>query len=121
VVVALGVFACSSSGSGAAAPQATPQGEGAAAGLPRLVFFMNPHGAPCKTQDEVLRGMGPELTGKVTVVYVRTTASEEVPLFERFGVRSLPQLLLVDGAGRELRRATPGIQPADAIRRLVGI
>ena len=52
---------------------------------------------------------------------VRLEASREVPLFERFGVRSLPQLLLVDGAGREVRRATPGIQPADAIRRLVGI
>ncbi len=45
----------------------------------------------------------------------------DVNVFERFGVRSLPQLLLVDGDGRELRRATPGIQSPEAIRRLVGI
>jgi thioredoxin-related protein len=44
----------------------------------------------------------------------------EIPLFERFGVRSLPQLLVVDGAGNEVRRATPGIQDAAAVRRLVG-
>ena len=113
--LALGAAACSGSASGAPAPPA------AADGLPRLVFFMNPNGAPCQLQDQVIRGMAPELTGKITVVYLRTTEPAEIPFFERYGVRSLPQLLLVDGAGRELRRATPGVQPAEAVRRLVGI
>jgi thioredoxin 1 len=114
--LALGAAACSGSASGAAA--APPA---AADGLPRLVFFMNPNGAPCQLQDQVIRGMAPELTGKITVVYLRTTVPAEIPFFERYGVRSLPQLLLVDGAGRELRRATPGVQQPEAIRRLVGI
>jgi len=82
---------------------------------------MNPNGAPCQLQDQLIRGMAPELTGKITVVYLRTTVPAEIPFFERYGVRSLPQLLLVDGAGRELRRATPGVQQPEAIRRLVGI
>ncbi len=116
--VALAAAGCSASGSGTApAAPVTPAGDG----QPRLVFFMNPNGAPCQLQDQVLRGMASELSGKITVVYLRTTVPAEIPFFERFGVRSLPQLLLVDGAGREVRRATPGIQPADAIRRLVGI
>ena len=114
--LALGAAGCSGSASGAAA--APPA---AADGLPRLVFFMNPNGAPCQLQDQVIRGMAPELTGKITVVYLRTTVPAEIPFFERYGVRSLPQLLLVDGAGRELRRATPGVQQPEAIRRLVGI
>ena len=114
--LALGAAACSGSASGAAA--APPA---AADGLPRLVFFMNPNGAPCQLQDQLIRGMAPELTGKITVVYLRTTVPAEIPFFERYGVRSLPQLLLVDGAGRELRRATPGVQQPEAIRRLVGI
>lgn len=116
VSLALGAAACSSQGAGATAP-----GGPAAQGGQRLVFFMNPAGAPCQLQDQVIRGMAPELTGKVSVVYVRTTVATELPFFERFGVRSLPQLLLVDGAGNEVRRATPGVQSADAIRRLVGI
>jgi thioredoxin 1 len=113
----LGAAACSGSASGAPAPAP----ETAADGLPRLVFFMNPNGAPCQLQDQLIRGMAPELTGKITVVYLRTTVPAEIPFFERYGVRSLPQLLLVDGAGRELRRATPGVQQPEAIRRLVGI
>jgi thioredoxin 1 len=115
--LALGAAACSGSASGAPAPAPAT----AADGLPRLVFFMNPNGAPCQLQDQLIRGMAPELTGKITVVYLRTTVPAEIPFFERYGVRSLPQLLLVDGAGRELRRATPGIQQPEAIRRLVGI
>lgn len=117
LALALGAAACSSSG---AAPAPTPPASAATSGV-RLVFFMNPNGGPCRLQDEVLRGMTAELAGKVGVVYVRTTEPAEVPLFERFGARSLPQLLVVDGTGRELRRATPGIQSADAVRRLVGI
>jgi hypothetical protein len=117
LALALGAAACSSSASTPAAGT-TP---GAAAQGTRLVFFMNPGGAPCQLQDQVIRGMAPELTGKVTIVYIRTTEPSELPFFERFGVRSLPQLLVVDGAGNEVRRATPGIQDAAAIRRLVGI
>jgi hypothetical protein len=114
--LALAAAACSSSGSASAAAPAP-----AAQGGTRLVFFMNPSGAPCQMQDQVIRGMSAELAGKVSIVYVRTTVQAELPFFERFGVRSLPQLVLVDGAGNEVRRATPGIQSADAIRQLVGI
>jgi thioredoxin 1 len=115
--LALGAAACSGSASGPPAPAPAT----AADGLPRLVFFMNPNGAPCQLQDQLIRGMAPELTGKITVVYLRTTVPAEIPYFERYGVRSLPQLLLVDGVGRELRRATPGVQQPEAIRQLVGI
>lgn len=116
VALALGAAACSSSGaSTAASPPAAAPVQGA-----RLVFFMNPNGAPCQMQDQVIRGMASELTGKVSIVYIRTTVPSEIPFFERFGVRSLPQLVLVDGAGNELRRATPGVQDAAAVRRLVG-
>lgn len=119
--LALAAAACSSADPGASAPRtAAPAAAASPGALPRLVFFMNPNGRPCQLQDEVLRGMAPELTGRITVVYVRTTEPAELPFFERFGIRSLPQLVLVDATGRELRRATPGIQQPDAIRRLVG-
>ena len=123
LLVALAVSAACSSADPGTPPQrgsAAAPGAASSSDLPRLVFFMNPNGAPCQLQDGLLREMSAELTGRVTVVYLRTTVEAELPFFARYGIRSLPQLLLADGTGRELRRATPGIQSREAIRRLVG-
>jgi thioredoxin 1 len=98
----------------AAAPQ--PSGQRA-----RLVFFMNPNGAPCQTQDRILREMSSELSPRVEVVYYRTTVPADIARFQEYGIRSLPLLLVTDGTGRELRRATPGIQGPDQIRSLVAL
>ncbi len=95
-------------------PAATPAGA-----LPRLVFFMNPNGRPCQMQDQVLKDLSGELQGKVEVVRYKTTEEADLAKFEQFGIRSLPMLVVTDAAGNELKRATPGIQYPDSIRRLV--
>jgi thioredoxin 1 len=87
--------------------------------LPRLVFFMNPSGAPCQLQDRVLREMGAELNGRAVLVYYRTTEPADLAQFGRYGIRSLPMLVVTDAEGREVRRATPGIHSADEIRQLL--
>ncbi|HET8538571.1 MAG TPA: hypothetical protein VFL83_01735 [Anaeromyxobacter sp.] len=87
----------------------------------RLVFFANPNGAPCQMQDRILREMSSELSQRVEVVYYLTTEPRHIALFQRYGVRSLPLLVVTDGLGRELRRATPGIQGPDQIRGLVAL
>ena len=102
--------------SGRAAPQ-PPAAKGAA--KPRLVFFMNPNGRPCQLQDQILREMDGELGPKVEVVYYRTTVARDLDGFRQYGIRSLPMLLLTDASGKELRRATPGIQSAAQVRQLV--
>ncbi len=71
------------------------------------------------------RGRGPgrggerEERGASDVVYYRTTDAAEIGQFQAYGVRSLPLLIVTDQAGRELRRATPGIQSVEAVRQLV--
>jgi thioredoxin 1 len=90
-----------------------------AAPLPRLVFFMNPNGAPCKTQDQILQGMASELKGKATVVYYKTTVPTDIAMFQQYGIRALPTLMVTDASGKELRRATPGIQSAVQVRALL--
>ncbi len=121
VVVAISLTACSA---GAEAPgrQATPAPSPPhrTGALPRLVFFMNPNGMPCQLQDRVLREMARELSARAELVYYRTTDPADLAQFERYGIRSLPALILTDAAGQEIRRATPGIQSADRIRGLVG-
>lgn len=100
--------------SAAPAPSARP-----AAGLPQLVFFMNPNGPPCQMQDRVLHDMGAELKGKAEVVYYRTTVPADIAKFQQYGIRALPTLVVTDASGKEIRRATPGVQSAAQVRQLV--
>ena len=81
---------------------------------------MNPNGVPCQIQDKVLREMAAELKGRADVVYYKTTEQQDLQQFGRYGIRSLPMLVLTDASGRELRRAPPGIRSAEEIRRLLG-
>lgn len=114
--------ACSSSEAAQPPPPQKPTGAPAAspaAALPRLVFFLNPNGRPCQMQDQVLQDMAAELSGKVEVVRYKTTEEGDLAKFQQFGIRSLPMLVLTDAGGSELKRATPGIQSPDSIRRLV--
>lgn len=122
VLAVAGLWACSRAES--ATPPAGPapmaaHGQAPQGNRPRLVFFMNPNGGPCQMQDQILRQMGPALTGVADVVYYRTTEAAEIGLFQQYGIRSLPQLLVTDPAGREMRRATPGIQSAEQVRQLL--
>ena len=89
------------------------------AALPRLVFFMNPNGPPCQMQDQILQQMAPELKGKAAVVYYKTTVPADIAKFQQYGIRALPTLLVTDASGKEIRRATPGIQSATQVRQLL--
>lgn len=103
----------------AAPTSSKPAAATAAGGKPRLVFFMNPNGAPCQMQDGILQDMATELKDRVEVVRYRTTSDADLAQFEQYGIRSLPSLVLTDAAGRELRRASPGIQSAESVRALL--
>jgi len=123
-VVGVALSACSSNAqeprlAGAAATPAPAAAVAPAGQRARLVFFMNPNGAPCQMQDRILRDLSAELSPRVDVVYYRTTEPADIAVFQRYGIRSLPQLLVTDATGRELRRATPGIQGPDQLRGLV--
>jgi thioredoxin 1 len=102
------------------APAATPASAHVpAAARSRLVFFMNPAGRPCQLQDQVLREMSAELGRTVDVVYFKTTEAGDLARFQEYGIRALPQLLVTDAGGRELRRATPGILGPEQVRSLL--
>jgi thioredoxin 1 len=119
IILAVAAASCSAS-AGSPDTSVRPAASHGASAVPRLVFFMNPNGMPCQMQDRVLRGMAPELSGRAVVVYYRTTEAAELPQFDRYGIRSLPMLIVTDAEGREIRRATPGIHTADEIRLLLG-
>lgn len=124
VLLAATVLLGSAPSRGAAAEPALPRTAAAAsrqprAALPRLVFFMNPYGAPCQMQDRILKEMGVELTERAELVYYRTTEQADLARFGEYGIRALPMLIVTDPAGKELRRATPGIQSMPQVLRLL--
>ncbi len=126
LALGLGGVACSRSEAAPAAAPAAPAATspahaapGATAGLPRLVFFLNPNGRPCQIQDRILEEVAGSLQGRAVLVRFRTTTPEDLHWFEQFGIRSLPQLLVTDASGTELRRATPGIQDAAQVLQLL--
>ncbi len=81
-----------------------------------LLFFINPNGRPCQIQDSILKEMGPELENKVDIVYIKTTDPAAREVFYKYGIRSLPNLILTDLKGNELNRFPPGIQYKESIR-----
>lgn len=121
VLAALTAAAAPAAAAAADAPARLATSHGAPrAARQRLVFFMNPNGMPCQMQDRILREMGKDLTARADVVYVKTTDPADLPQFGRYGIRALPTLLVTDADGREVRRATPGIQGAEQVRKLLG-
>ena len=97
------------------ATPAPPKAETKAAPKPILIFFMNPAGRPCQTQDEILKESRAKWEPVATLRYVRTDVSADRDVFYQYGIRSLPNLLLVGPDGKEIHRYSPGIQPAEAI------
>ena len=82
---------------------------------PTLVFFMNPAGNPCQTQDGILKESRAQWEPLATLRYVRTDVPADREVFYQYGVRSLPNLILVGADGKEIHRYSPGIQSAESI------
>ena len=98
-----------------AAPPAGTKTTAPGAARPTLVFFMNPAGSPCQTQDGILKESRARWEPLATLRYVRTDVPADREVFYQYGVRSLPNLILVGTDGKELHRYSPGIQSAEAI------
>lgn len=119
LVAVAALFAGPAAAAGPAAKPVASHGAQAKAPLPKLVFFMNPYGRPCQVQDEILRGMGAELSERAELVYYKTSERADIAKFQEYGVRALPMLVVTDAAGRELRRATPGILAMPQVLKLL--
>ncbi len=82
---------------------------------PTLIFFMNPNGNPCIMQDAILQKAKMDLDKFASIRYVKTTVPTDRDTFYEYGVRSLPQLILVDTKGNPISRFAPGIQEIETI------
>jgi len=83
--------------------------------IPVLIDFWAPWCGPCRVVAPAVERLSNELAGRLKAVKVNT--DEEPGLQERFGVRGIPTLVLMD-EGKERDRVT-GAMGADALRRWV--
>lgn len=111
----LALIGCTDRPAGSAEPKVGAAG----ATAHQLIFFLNPNGAPCRMQAQILDGMQADLQGRATIRLVQTTVASDEQIFYRYGIRGLPTLLLADAAGNEIRRLAPGVNDAGAIRELL--
>jgi thioredoxin 1 len=99
-----------------AAPLSTPELKKIiGAGKKTVVFFLNPQGGPCRAQNEIVQKLLKDRKGNFSVAYVDAMKAENQRAFYDYGVRNLPQLVLVDGKGKIAQFFPPGIQSYEAL------
>ena len=70
-------------------------------------------------QNNILKEMAGELNGKVAIQYVQTTVQADLNIFNQYGIRGLPTLILAEAGGKEINRLPPGVKSSDEIRLLL--
>ena len=83
------------------------------AGLPVLVDFWAPWCGPCRVMAPQFEAAARELEPRVRLAKVDTEA--QPALGARFGIRSIPTIVLFRG-GRELARQSGALSAADIVR-----
>ncbi len=85
-----------------------------------LLFFLNPNGYPCQQQDKILKANMSKISSKADISYIATTDPMSRFSFNRYGVRRLPSLILLDANGEVSKQFPPGIRSAEEISSALG-
>lgn len=92
-----------------AQPKATMDNKGS------LLFFLNPNGRPCQMQDQYLNQIRSQIEEVAEIVYIKTTNPDDKSLFYKYGIRSLPSMIILDENDNIAQRFSPGIQDTKTI------
>lgn len=80
-----------------------------------LMFFINPNGAPCQAQEKIINEFRTQIEKRAKILAISTESFSAPMQFRKFGIRSLPALVIVDADYQEIKRFAPGIQSGEQI------
>ena len=82
----------------------------------KVLEFYAPWCGPCKKVEPVLT----RLAGELGVLMEKVNVEDNRPLFDSFGVRSVPTIILTNEEGEEVRRVTGSANMSEkALRELL--
>ena len=80
-----------------------------------VVFFLNPYGGPCKAQNEILLKLQKDRKNNFNIAYVSAMEQANQQAFYDYGIRSLPQIVIVNKHKNISRVFPPGIQEYETL------
>lgn len=80
-----------------------------------MLFFLNPNGRPCQIQANILHQHREKIEQRYNIKALMTTNRSDHALFYKYGVRSLPSIILLKPSGDVHLRLPPGIQDSSTI------
>lgn len=80
-----------------------------------IVFFLNPMGGPCRSQNGILQQLQKDKGSSFNIVYVSSLEQQNQQAFYDYGVRNLPSMVIVNKQGKITTVFPPGIQSYETL------
>jgi len=99
-----------------ATTESTAQVNGVTSKGTEIVFFWLPTGSPCQEQNKIITDLevkNPNL--KTTRVDLTDPANSS--LANKYGIRSVPSVVILDGQSKIVKQFTPGIQSQENLKK----
>jgi len=89
---------------------------------PEIVFFWLPSGLPCQEQDKILKEItAQEKYKNVKVSHIDVTETTNSSQMNKFGIRSVPNLIVLDKNQKIQKQFAPGIQSESILKNELDI
>jgi len=109
LILIINVFGVHPNNSSVESAHETPLGK-------EIVFFWLPSGVPCQQQNEILSKMEEE-NSDITINRVDVNNPASSDLMNKYGIRTVPSIVILDEDGKTVNQFTPGIQSQATLKK----